>query len=136
MRHRVAGKKLNRSKGHRTALRRNLVTALIQHERIETTEARARAVRGQAEKLITLAKRGIAAEQDDPARGVHARRLAAARMRRWVSGPDGEQLDVLEKLFGEIAPRFAERPGGYTRVYKLGPRAGDAAMMVMLELVE
>ena len=136
MRHRVAGMKLNRSKGHRTALRRNLVTALLQHERIETTEAKARAVRGQAEKLITLAKRGLVSEQEDPSRGVHARRLAAGRLRRWVTGPDGEQMDVLEKLFGEIAPRFADRPGGYTRVYKLGPRAGDAAMMVMLELVE
>jgi large subunit ribosomal protein L17 len=136
MRHRVAGKKLNRSKGHRTALRRNLVTALLQHERIETTEAKARAVRGQAEKLITLAKRGLAAEQEDPSRGVHARRLAAGRLHRWVTGPDGDQLDVLEKLFAEIAPRYAERPGGYTRMYKLGPRAGDAAMMVMLELVE
>jgi large subunit ribosomal protein L17 len=136
MRHRVAGKKLNRSKGHRTALRRNLVTALLQHERIETTEAKARAIRGQAEKLITLAKRGLAAEQEDQSRGVYARRLAAGRLRRWVTGPDGEQIDVLEKLFGEIAPRYAERAGGYTRMYKLGPRAGDAAMMVMLELVE
>lgn len=136
MRHRVAGKKLNRSKGHRTALRRNLVTALLQHGRIETTEAKARAIRGQAERLITVAKRGLAAEQEDASRGVHARRLAAGRMRRWVTGSDGEQVDVLEKLFGDIAPRYANRPGGYTRMYKLGPRAGDAAMMVMLELVE
>jgi len=136
MRHRVAGKRLNRSSGNRKALRRNLVTALLQHERIETTEAKAKAIRGQAEKLITLAKRGLVAEQEDPARGVHARRLAAGRMNRWVTGSDGTAVDILEKLFGDIAPRFEDRPGGYTRVYKLGPRKGDAAPMVLLELVE
>ena len=136
MRHRVAGKRLNRSSGNRRALRRNLVTALLQHERIETTEAKAKAIRGQAEKLITLAKRGLVAEQEDPARGVHARRLAAGRMNRWVTDPDGAVIDILEKLFDDIAPRYADRPGGYTRVYKLGPRKGDAAPMVLLELVE
>ncbi len=136
MRHRVAGKRLNRSSSNRRALRRNLVTALLQHERIETTEAKAKAIRGQAEKLITLAKRGLVAEQEDPARGVHARRLAAGRMNRWVSEPDGAVVDILEKLFNDIAPRYADRPGGYTRVYKLGPRKGDAAPMVLLELVE
>ena len=136
MRHRVAGKRLNRSTGHRRALRRNLVTALLYHERIETTEAKAKAVRGQAEKLITLAKRGLVAEQDDPARGVHARRVAAGRLNRWLSEPDGTRIDVLKKLFEEIAPRYKDRPGGYTRVYKLGPRKGDAASMVLLELVE
>ena len=136
MRHRVAGKKLNRSTGHRRALRRNLVTALLCHERIETTEAKARAVRGQAEKLITLAKRGLVAEQEDPARGVHARRVAAGRLNRWLSDPDGTRVDVLKKLFEDIAPRYKDRPGGYTRVYKLGPRKGDAASMVLLELVE
>jgi large subunit ribosomal protein L17 len=136
MRHRVAGKRLNRSSGNRKALRRNLVTALLQHERIETTEAKAKAIRGQAEKLITLAKRGLAAEQQDSARGVHARRLAAGRMNRWVTEPDGTVVDILEKLFDDIAPRFEDRPGGYTRVYKLGPRKGDAAPMVLLELVE
>ncbi len=136
MRHRVAGKRLNRSSGNRKALRRNLVTALLQHERIETTEAKARAIRGQAEKLITLAKRGLVAEQVDPARGVHARRLAAGRMNRWVTGSDGIEVDILKKLFNDIAPRFEDRPGGYTRMYKLGPRKGDAAPMVLLELVE
>jgi large subunit ribosomal protein L17 len=136
MRHRVAGKKLNRSSGNRTALRRNLVTALIQHERIETTEAKAKAVRGQAEKLITLAKRGLTAAEDDPSRGVHARRLAAGRLNRWASDPDGTRVDVLAKLFDEIAPRYMERHGGYTRMYKLGPRKGDAAPMALLELVE
>jgi large subunit ribosomal protein L17 len=136
MRHRVAGKKLNRSSGHRRALRRNLVTALLHHERIETTEAKAKAVRGQAEKLITLAKRGLVAEQEDPSRGVHARRLAAGRMDRWVTEPDGTRVDILKKLFEDIAPRYADRPGGYTRIYKLGPRRGDAAPMALLELVE
>ena len=136
MRHRVAGKRLNRSGGNRKALRRNLVTALFHHERIETTEAKAKAIRGGAEKLITLAKRGLAAEQEDPARGVHARRLAAGRINRWVTEPDGTVVDILEKLFGDIAPRYEDRPGGYTRIYKLGPRKGDAAPMVLLELVE
>jgi large subunit ribosomal protein L17 len=136
MRHRVAGKRLNRSSGNRTALRRNLVTALLHHERIETTEAKAKAIRAQAEKLITLAKRSLVAEQEEPARGVHARRLAAGRINRWVTESDGTVVDILEKLFDDIAPRYADRPGGYTRVYKLGPRKGDAAQMVLMELVE
>jgi large subunit ribosomal protein L17 len=136
MRHRVAGKRLNRSSGNRKALRRNLVTALLYHERIETTDAKAKAIRAQAEKLITLAKRGLVAEQEEPVRGVHARRLAAGRINRWVKEPDGTVVDILEKLFDDIAPRYADRPGGYTRVYKLGPRKGDAAQMVLMELVE
>jgi large subunit ribosomal protein L17 len=136
MRHRVAGRKLNRSSGNRTALRRNMVTALIQHERIETTEAKAKAIRGQAEKLITLAKRGLTAAEEDPSRGVHARRLAEGRLNRWSSDVDGTRVDVLAKLFDEIAPRYMDRPGGYTRMYKLGPRKGDAAPMALLELVE
>ncbi len=127
MRHHVAGKKLNRSMGHRTALRRNLVTELLRHGRIQTTRAKAEAIRGQAERLITIAKRGLAAEKEDAARGVHARRLVAAR----VNDPE-----VVKKLFGEIAPRYAERPGGYTRMLKLGFRHGDAAEMVLLELVD
>ena len=136
MRHRVAGKKLGRSSGNRKALRRNLVSALFLHERIETTEAKARAIRGQAEKLITLAKRGLAAQEQDPARAIHARRLAAGRLDRWAKEPDGTKVDILEKLFEDIAPRYENRPGGYTRMYKLGPRKGDAASMVLLELVE
>ncbi|NLE45492.1 MAG: 50S ribosomal protein L17 [Chloroflexi bacterium] len=136
MRHRVAGKKLSRSSGHRTALRRNLVSALICHGRIETTEAKAIAIRGQAERLITLAKRGLAAAEEDPSRAVHARRLADARLHRWVTEPDGTRVDVVRRLFDEVAPRYANRPGGYTRMYKLGPRKGDAAPMVLLELVE
>lgn len=136
MRHRVAGKKLNRSYDQRRALRRNLVTALFHHERIETTEAKAKAVRGQAEKLITLAKRGLEAEAEDPASGVHARRLAAGRLNRWVTEGDGTRVDIVKKLFEDIAPRYEDRPGGYTRMYKLGPRQGDAAPMVVLELVQ
>jgi large subunit ribosomal protein L17 len=124
MRHKVAGVKLGRSKDHRKALRRNLIKELFDHGRIQTTRAKADAVRGQAERLITLAKRGLQASEIQQ---VHARRLAAARL--------GDAASV-RKLFDEIAPRFENRPGGYTRVVKLGPRLGDAAEMVLLELVE
>jgi len=125
MRHRVKGHRLNRSVGHRNALRRNLITELFRHERIRTTKAKAVAIRGAAEKLITLAKRGNAVEET--AKSVHARRLAAARL--------NDPL-IVQKLFDEIAPRYVDRPGGYTRIIKIGPRAGDAAEMVLLELVE
>ena len=127
MRHRVAGKKLSRSSGHRTALRRNSVTELFRHNRIRTTRAKAQAVRGQAEKMITLAKRGLVNGEIDPAKEVHARRLAAARL---------NDPAVVQKLFNEIAPQYVERPGGYTRMLRLGVRKGDAAQMVVLELVE
>ncbi len=128
MRHRVAGRRLNRSKGHRTALRRTLVTELFRHERIRTTEAKARAIRSQAEKLITLAKRGLIAGETTPERGVHARRLADGRL---------NDPQIVRKLFDDIAPRYAERPGGYTRIIKLGQqRKGDAAKMAVIELVE
>lgn len=124
MRHRVAGYRLGRTKNHRTALRKNLVNQLFRHERIRTTRAKAAAIRGQAERLITLAKRGNAAGDE---KMVHARRLAAARM----GNPE-----MVKKLFDDIAPRFADRPGGYTRVLKMGPRQGDSAEMVLIELVE
>jgi large subunit ribosomal protein L17 len=124
MRHNVSGYKLGRSKDERVALRRNLVKQLFTHERIRTTRTKAMAVRGQAERLITLAKHGNAAGE---ARMVHARRLAAARL---------NDADTVKKLFDDIAPRFQDRPGGYTRIVKLGPRVGDAADMVILELVE
>ncbi len=136
MRHRVAGKKLNRSGGHRRALIRNLVSSLLCHGRITTTEAKARAVRPHVEKLVTLAKRGLAAEKEEPARGVHARRLASRRVNRWMVDGDGERVDLLRKLFDEIAPRYMDRPGGYTRIIKLGRRKGDAAPMAIIELVE
>ena len=124
MRHRVTGRRLNRSTGHRKALRRNLITELYRHERIQTTRAKAQAVRGEAEKLITTAKRGNAAGE---AKAVHARRLAAARL---------NDPEIVKKLFDDIAPRYADRPGGYTRIVKLGPRLGDSAEMAILELVE
>jgi len=117
MRHRVAGRHLKRSTGDRRRLFQSLIKELIHHERIKTTEAKARAIRGDAEKIITLAKRG----------DVHARRMAS----RTINDPE-----VLKKLFDEVAPRYAERAGGYTRMMKLGPRLGDAAPMVVLELVK
>jgi len=124
MRHRVSGYKLGRSRGHRTAMRRTLVTEFFRHERIKTTKTKAAAIRDEAERLITRAKLGVAAGES---RAVSARRLAAARL---------NDPQVVKKLFDEIAPRYAARPGGYTRVVKLGPRHGDAAEMVYLELVE
>lgn len=124
MRHRVAGRRLGRSGGHRTALRRSLITELLRHERIRTTRAKADAIRGAAERLITTAKRGNAGGD---LKAVHARRLVAARL---------NDPEIVKKLFDEIAPRYADRPGGYTRIVRLGPRPGDAAEMVLLELVE
>jgi large subunit ribosomal protein L17 len=117
MRHRRAGKKLGRDSAHRRALYSNLAGALIEHGRIKTTQAKAKAVKPFAEQMITLGKRG----------DLHARRLALAELR---------SQDVVHQLFAEVAPRFAERPGGYTRIVKLGPRLGDAAEMVYLELVD
>jgi large subunit ribosomal protein L17 len=117
MRHRRAGKKLGRDSAHRRALYSNLAGALIEHGRIKTTEAKAKAVKPFAEQMITLGKRG----------DLHARRLALAELR---------SQDVVHQLFADVAPRFADRPGGYTRIVRLGPRNGDAAEMVYLELVD
>ncbi|PWH16350.1 MAG: 50S ribosomal protein L17 [Ardenticatenia bacterium] len=117
MRHRVAGKHLGRDSGHRKALFRNLVTELLRHEKIRTTEAKAKAIQAQAERLITLAKRG----------DLHARRLAAREI---------HDAAVLRKLFDDLAGRYEGRAGGYTRIYKLGPRKGDAAPMVQIALLE
>jgi large subunit ribosomal protein L17 len=117
MRHRRAGKKLGRDSAHRKALYSNLAGALIEHGRIKTTEAKAKAVKPFAEQMITLGKRG----------DLHARRLALAELR---------SQDVVHQLFADVAPRFADRPGGYTRIVKLGPRLGDSAEMVYLELVD
>lgn len=125
MRHKVAGKRLSRHVGARNALRRVMVKQLFEYERIQTTRAKAQAIRGQAERLITLAKRALATE--DNTRIVHARRLAQSRL--------AEDAIVL-KLFDEIAPRYADRNGGYTRMLKLGRREGDSSEMVVLELVE
>ena len=117
MRHHRAGKKLGRDSAHRKALYANLAGSLIEHGRIRTTEAKAKAVKPFAEQMITLGKRGDLA----------ARRQAIAELR---------SQDVVHQLFAAVAPRFADRPGGYTRIVKLGPRQGDAAEMVYLELVD
>jgi len=116
MRHRVKGKKLRRDTAHRRALLRNLVTSFLEKERIRTSLAKAKAARPLAEKMITLAKKNT----------LHARRQAA----RFIFGKV-----VVKKLFSELGPRFSERPGGYTRIVKIGPRRGDGADMAMLELV-
>lgn len=140
MRHKVYGRRLGRDKSHRDALRRNLVADLLCHEQIVTTEAKARMLRPTAEKIITLAKRGIERSKENPSAGVHARRLAAARVARNRRVPlekgGFEEVDVVKKLFDEIAPRFAERPGGYTRIVKLNHRPGDNAKMAVIMLVE
>jgi large subunit ribosomal protein L17 len=117
VRHHRAGKKLGRDAAHRKALYANLAGALIQHGRIETTVTKAKAVKPFAEQMISLGKRG----------DLHARRQALAELR---------SRDVVEILFEDVAPRFAERPGGYSRIVRLGPRLGDAAEMVYLELVD
>ncbi len=125
MRHRVAGKRLGRSHDHRKALRRNLMCALIEHESIRTTEAKAKAIRGEVEKLITKGKRALAHEDEN--REVHTLRIIMARL--------GNNREAALKIMEELAPRFEDRPGGYTRRYRLGPRKGDGAMMVLLELL-
>ena len=117
MRHRVARRGLGRTSSHRKALIRNQVTELLRHERIVTTEAKAKTIRPAAEKVITLGKRGT----------LHARRQAGAIL---------TDRGVLKLLFDDIAPRFQTRPGGYTRIVKLGPRQGDGARMALIELVE
>lgn len=117
MRHKVAGRRLGRSSAHRKALFRNLVTDLLNYEKITSTEAKVKEIRGLVEKMITLGKQG----------GLTSRRQALAFI-----------LDenIAAKVFNELAPRYAERPGGYTRIIKLGPRLGDGAPMVRIELVE
>jgi large subunit ribosomal protein L17 len=124
MRHSVAGYTLGRTSGARIALRRNLIKQFFTHERIKTTQAKAAAIRGDAERLITLARNSA---NGTDIQKVNARRLAVSKL--------GDN-QVIKRLFDEIAPRFANRPGGYTRVMKLGPRRGDSAEMVILELVE
>jgi large subunit ribosomal protein L17 len=117
VRHHRSGKKLGRDSAHRKALYANLAGSLIEHGRVKTTEAKAKAVRPIAEKMITLGRRGDLA----------ARRQALAYLR---------SQDVVHKLFADVAPRFAEREGGYLRIVKLGPRAGDGAEMAYLELID
>lgn len=117
MRHRKAGRPLGRNSAHRRALFRNLVTSLLRHERIETTEAKAKEIRSIADKMISLGKRG----------DLHARRMAAAYIL---------DQDVVFSLFSEVAPRFQNKNGGYTRLIKTRVRHGDGAPMVILELTE
>jgi large subunit ribosomal protein L17 len=116
MRHRVKGKQLSRTASHRKALLANLATSLFKHDRIVTTEAKAKELRPYAERLITLARRG----------DLHARRLAESRLK---------DRDVTQRLFKDVAPRFATRPGGYTRIIKLGHRVGDGADIARIELL-
>ena len=117
MRHDIAGRKLGRRSGHRRALYRNMVTDFLKHEKIVTTEPKAKEVRGLAEKMITLGKHS----------GLHSYRQALSYI---------TDKKVTEKIFAELGPRYKERPGGYTRIVKLAPRLGDGAPMVQLELVE
>lgn len=165
MRHRKAGRHLGRSTGHRQALYRNLMTELFRHERIKTTEAKARAIRPLAERLVTKARKGRPERVVELAKQRDVKTLSA-----WFNARRAEQLieladqgeedaldrmaaemalharrqvlaqltdkDIANKLVDEIAPRFEERPGGYTRMFKLGMRQGDAAKMALLELVE
>jgi large subunit ribosomal protein L17 len=140
MRHRVKGRKLNRDSAHRNALRKNLIADLICYEQIVTTEAKAREIRPSAERMITLAKRGLENGKSDPAKEVHARRMVASRLPKVRVAEDEsgyfEEVNVVQKLFEKIAPRYAERPGGYTRMVKIGKRPGDNAEMAVLMLVE
>src|SRR5487761_417001 len=117
MRHQKTRNKLSRDSAHRKALLMNLSKEIIEHERVKTTEAKAKAVKPEIEKLITLAKRG----------DLHARRQALSTL--------GQDKFAVYKLFEEIAPRYSERPGGYSRILKLGPRPSDSTEMVFLELV-
>jgi large subunit ribosomal protein L17 len=117
MKHRVVGRRLDRTTEHRTAMFRNLVTSLFRHERITTTTPKAKEIKRFADGFITLAKKGTA----------HARRIA---------NRDVRDVEVLNKLFQTLGPRFKDRPGGYTRVIRVGRRAGDAAEMAMIELVD
>jgi len=117
MRHQRKRDKLSRDAGHRKALIRNLCSQVLQHERVETTQAKAKVIKPEVEKLITLAKRG----------DLHARRQAMSSL--------NQDKFIVHKLFDEIAPRYEGRPGGYTRILKLGPRRSDSTEMVYLELV-
>lgn len=166
MRHNVAGKRLGRSTKQRKGLRRNLINQLFQHEKIKTTEAKAKAVKGQAEKIITLARNrgdanrliemaedgkgddlrlivtdaqanrllGLAGDGDNAGLEREARAIAVHAQR--LVARDITNRDILQKLFQDIAPRYVNRPGGYTRIVRLGQRKGDAAEMVQLSLVE
>lgn len=147
MRHLVAHRKLGRTSSHRKALLRNLCTSFVLHERIITTLPKAKELRPYAEKAVTLGRRARAArEAGQNEAALHATRQAAAFFFPGNAGPESKQHDkpnakvtagvaALKKLTGELADRFAERPGGYTRIFKLGPRKGDGAEMALIEFV-
>ena len=126
MRHNVAHRKLGRVTEHRIALLRNQATALLRHERIETTMPKAKELRPFVERLITIAKRGVAGNTDANASALHARRMVLSEI---------VDKDVVGKLFETLVPRFAERPGGYIRILKVGYRRGDSAEVAQIELV-
>ena len=125
MRHQVKGYRLNRPGGHRTAMRKTMIKQLFEHERITTTLAKAKSIQAEAEQLITLARNSAA---EDDVKQVNARRQVAGKL-------GNTSAEIVKKLFDDIAPRFKNRPGGYTRILKLGPRQGDNAEMVLIELV-
>ena len=146
MRHLVAHRKLGRTSSHRKALLRNLCTSFVLHERIITTLPKAKELRPFAEKAVTLGRRARAAREDGQNEAaVHATRQAAAFFFSGNAGPESKKhkpnaestagVAALKKLTGELADRFADRPGGYTRIFKLGPRKGDGAEMALIEFV-
>lgn len=124
MRHNIAGYRLGRTKDQRLGLRKTMINQLFDHEKIQTTRAKALFIRGEAEKLITLARRSSKGSDTDK---MNARRMAASRL---------GNAAMVKKLFDEIGPRFENRNGGYTRILKLGTRLGDSSDMVLIELVE
>ena len=126
MRHKIKGYRLNRSSGHRTAMRRTMIRQLLDNEKMKTTLPKAKSIQADAEKLITLARNTQGA---DAVKNMNARRQAVAKL-------GTGSRPVVQKLFDDIAPRYANRPGGYTRILKLGPRRSDGAEMVLIELVE
>ena len=126
MRHMIKGYRLNRDSGHRTAMRRTMIRQLLENEKIKTTLPKAKSIQADAEKLITLARNN---QDVDEIKIMNARRLAVAKL-------GTGSRDVVQKLFNDIAPRYANRNGGYTRILKLGPRRSDGAEMALIELVE
>jgi large subunit ribosomal protein L17 len=144
MRHKNAGRKFGRDTSSRRAMLRNLAANLITHERIETTEAKAKELRRVAERLITKATRlgAVAYTKNaelsaaDRARRLHTSRLVSSFIPRWGVKTDGTKVDIVEKLMVDLSKRFEGRPGGYTRITKLGPRRGDGAQMTIIEFID
>jgi len=126
MRHKITGYRLNRSSGHRTAMRRTMIRQLLENERMKTTLPKAKFIQADVEKLITLARNN---QEVDEIKVMNARRLAVAKL-------GTGSRPVVQKLFNDIAPRYANRNGGYTRILKLGPRRSDGAEMALIELIE